>query len=506
MSGGAARRVGRALAVSGAAVAAVGVLAGPAAAHPLGNFTTNTSAALTVAPDAVAVNYVLDLAEIPALRVVQELDGDGDGAVSAAEGVTYERDECADLAAGITLALAGEALILDVEHTALHFPEGEAGLATLRLECALAAGVAWEGSATLAFADANLEGRSGWREVTATGDAAALLDSDVPQRSSSDRLRRYPQDRLAAPLDVRAATLLVRSGGAQAAQDGGVGVTPPEGLGVARLADGFTRLVAARELTLGVGALAVLTALALGGLHALAPGHGKTVMAAYLLGKQASARQLLGLALTVAVTHTLGVLVLGAVVGVTEILAPDRLYAWLGVASGLLFALVGVTLLRGSVRGRHHPHIHEPVPAGAAAHDHGHDHDHDCGHPHGHEHGAFHGHGHAAGGRGVGWRGLIAPGLAGGLVPTPSALVVLLGGMTLDRTWFGVLLVLAYGVGMAALLVSTGWVLLHARDRLAARATTGRLAEVARVLPVATAALLVIGGLAIATRAATAAL
>ena len=106
----------------------------------------------------------------------------------------------------------------------------------------------------------------------------------------------------------------------------------------------------------------------------------------------------------------------------------------------------------------------------------------------------------------MGWRGLIAPGLAGGLVPTPSALVVLLGGMTLDRTWFGVLLVLAYGVGMAALLVSTGWVLLHARDRLAARATTGRLAEVARVLPVATAALLVIGGLAIATRAATAAL
>jgi len=121
------------------------------------------------------------------------------------------------------------------------------------------------------------------------------------------------------------------------------------------------------------------------------------------------------------------------------------------------------------------------------------------------ERGGRHG-GRGAPRRQVGWRALIAPGLAGGLVPTPSALVVLLGGVALDRTWFGVLLVIAYGVGMAGVLVGAGWVLLHARGRLAARATTGRLAEVARVLPVATAALLVVGGLAIATRAAAAGL
>lgn len=484
------RAAWRAALVTGAAVAAVAALAGPAAAHPLGNFTTNTSAALTVGPDSVAVDYVLDLAEIPALRVVQELDADGDGAVSTTEGAAFQRDECANLAAGMTLSLDGEALALEVERTALHLPEGEAGLATLRLECALAADAAWEGSATLAFADANLDGRAGWREVSATGDGTTLQDSDVPRRSSSDHLRRYPQDRLAAPLDVRAATLVVRRGAAPVAQDGDAGTPASEGAGVARLADGFTRLVAARELTLGLGALAALTAVGLGGLHALAPGHGKTVMAAYLLSRQANARQLLGLALTVAVAHTLGVLILGAVVGVTEVLAPDRLYAWLGMASGLLFALVGLTLLRGALRGRHGHH--------GDGHHHGHEHAHGDGHDHSHD--------HVARGREVGWRGLIAPGLAGGLVPTPSALVVLLGGMALDRTWFGVLLVLAYGVGMAGVLVGAGWVLLHARGRLAARGVTGRLAGVARALPVATAALLVLGGLAIATRAAAAGL
>lgn len=450
--------------------AALALPAAPAAAHPLGNFTTNSSANLVVTPLAVEVGYVVDLAEIPALRVVQRLDGDGDGAVSPGEGADYERAECGALARGIDLRIDDRPLAARVASTALAFPPGQAGLATLRLECALVAdlGVGWEGERAITFADANLDGRTGWREVTAMGSGTFLTASDVPAISPTDQLRAYPADRLAAPLDTRSARVSARV--APGWRGGGTVREPaPASNPLAGLTGAFTGLVGVRDLTVGIAALAIAAALGLGALHALAPGHGKTVMAAYLLGRDAGARQVASLALTVAVAHTAGVLVLGALLGVTEIVAPDRLYAWLGIASGLLFTVVGLTLLR---QARRHAHHHE----------------------HEHEHPQ----------RRLGWRSFLAPGLAGGLVPTPSALVVLLGGIALDRTWFGILLVVAYGLGMGAVLVAAGWALSHARGSLSARATSPRLARAVAVLPTATATLLVLAGLGLAVRAAVA--
>lgn len=473
------RHSGRAAAAAGKlslclllAVITVSLAPAPAVAHPLGNFTTNVYAGIVVRPDAVAVDYVLDLAEVPALRVVQRLDADADGTVSSAEGAPYERQQCDRLAGGLVLDVDGNRASLDGEPGSLSFPPGQAGLVTLRLECTISGPIsAGRGQRVIAVKDTNLADRIGWREMVANGDGMTLVDSTVPDNSVSDRLRSYPQDRIASPLDVTSAALTVRPGAAATGLPATV-VPGPVGRSFDRFTTAFTDLVAAQDLTLGLGLIGLLLAIGLGGLHAVAPGHGKTVMAAVIVSREGTPRQALGLGMTVAVTHTLGVLLLGVVFTFTAVLSPERLYAWLGVASGLLFATVGLTLLRGALLRRRSRTIHEP-------------------------------HVHAtdlaiAGPR---WR-MVVPGLAGGLVPSPSALLVLLGGIALGRAWFGVALVAAYGIGMACVLVGAGWLLNRARGRLSRRASSGRLARVLDSLPVVTAGLVVGAGLFIAARAA----
>jgi len=481
----------RGLAVAALVAVVLVAPAGVAAAHPLGNFTTNTYAGLVVSADTVGVDYVLDLAEVPAFQVIDRLGREEDGQVSDRAARRYEAEQCRDIAAGVELDVDGAPALLRVAATDLSFPPGQAGLDTLRLECRLVAATgALDGERTVTLVDGNFPRRLGWREVTATGDGATLSATDVPARTISDRLRSYPEDLLQSPLDRREANVVARPGGAP-----GVGVLPADpGAsvvgGLERLATSFTTLVATQELTAAFALAATGMAVVLGALHAVAPGHGKTVIAAYLVGSRGTSRQALGLGLTVAVTHTAGVFALGVLLSASQTVAPERLYPYLGLASGLLFSGVGALLLRRALHARRHGH----------GHDHGHGHGHD--HGHGQDHG--HAHGDAlrapAGSAPLGWRSLLAPGLAGGLVPSPSALVVLLGGIALGRAWFGVTLVVAYGIGMAATLVGAGYLLLRARTRFEARPSTGLLLRAWTVLPVATAGLIVAGGLVIAAR------
>ena len=298
-----------------------------------------------------------------------------------------------------------------------------------------------------------------------------LASSDVPRRSPTQLLRDYPDDAV-APQRVTSASFTVEPGAATV-----VGATsadgPQEGTGLWATVEEWTGawsgLVARQQLSVGVVALGAVLALVLGAGHALAPGHGKTVMAAYLVGERGTTRQALGLGLTVATTHTLGVVVLGVVLSVTQTLTPDRLYPVLGAISGGLFAAVGVGLLVRTLRRRGHRH---------AADDHHH-------HPHG-----------------LTWRGLVLPGLAGGMVPSPSALVVLLGGAALGRAWLGVGLVLLYGMGMAATLVGVGWGAARMRDGLRTRITGGspRWEAIARAIPIAMSVVMILGGLALGLR------
>jgi nickel/cobalt transporter (NicO) family protein len=165
------------------------------------------------------------------------------------------------------------------------------------------------------------------------------------------------------------------------------------------------------------------------------------------------------------------------------------LLAWLGVTSGLLIATIGAALLRPQLRRRVIvlPAEEPALVSSAVGHGHG----------HGHGHGA--GHGHAAGPVEARSRAsLVAMGVAGGLVPSPSALVVLLGAIGLGRTFFGILLVFCYGLGMAATLTAVGLLLVRLRDRI----DVDRFSGVSRWTPAVTAALVLVVGLALAARAA----
>jgi nickel/cobalt transporter (NicO) family protein len=471
------------LAALAAALAVAG--AAPAAAHPLGNFTVNSHSGLRVGPDRLVVDYVLDLAEIPAFQTRQAIDGDRDGTVSGAEAAGWRDRECPRLAGGLRATVDGRALPLQVTASTLAFPRGVGGLPTLRLECALAARLPAGGDHRLAYADGNQAGRVGWREVTATGDGATLEATDVPASSASARLTAYPEDQLRSPLDQRTAAVRFRPGGPRAGQQGGTGAVAAAARGgVDRATAAFTALVAERRLSPGFGLLALALAVALGAAHALAPGHGKTVMAAYLVGLRGTLRQAATIGATVTVTHTAGVLLLGLLLSASRAVASERVYPWLGLASGLLLAAVGLTLAARALRGHRHPHPHD--------------------HPHEHGPGG-HAHTGSGAGRPLGRRGLVALGLAGGLVPSPSAVVVLLGGIALGHAWFGVALVLAYGAGMAATLTGVGLLLAHLRTRVDRRLSVpagSPLARAGRLLPVATASVIVAVGLALAAQGA----
>jgi nickel/cobalt transporter (NicO) family protein len=488
--------------------------AGTAAAHPLGNFTRNQYTGLRLLPDRVEVDYVVDMAEIPAFQTRQEIDANGDQTVSPAEAAAWRDASCPRLAAGLVLRLAGRRLGLATVTSRLSFPPGAGGLPTLRLECGLAsARGAARGAGTLTLINRNYPDRLGWREITAAGDGTTVTSSDVPAASPSARLTGYPQDQLRSPLDQRSARVSFRAGGAAGgAAPAAVGQDAPRRVAVPMAVDratrAFTELVARQRLGPAFALLAVALALGLGALHALAPGHGKTIMAAYLLGLRSSLSQALLVASTVTLTHTAGVLALGIALSVSTALAPERLYPWLGLASGLLLASVGVTLLRRALRAGPHPHPHPPghhTHAPAADDPPGHVHAPGQGH---HAHAPGHGRSHR---RSPGWRSLVSVGFAGGLVPSPSALVVLLGAIALGRAWFGVLLVLAYGAGMALTLTGAGLLLVRVRavldrrgaGRVRARPRLG-LARLSRALPLASAATIVVVGLFLAVQGASA--
>ena len=499
-----AYRLAGAVALAGAVLLAGSPGAGAAELprHPLGNATTNQYVGVRVAPDRVSIDYVLDLAELPAYQLCAARFGSAGCRPAPAQVMPAAAAQCAEIASQLAVRAGSRPLPLVVDRSSLAFPPGAAGLLTARFECVLSAPVRLAAGAAVQVDNRAYPGTVGWREITAIGDRMTLRSSTAPAGSSSDRLARYPDELLSSPPDQRVVDLVVSPGGPAAAEPGGAGGagTPagPATRGVDRLSIAYTTLIARQDLTIGFALLAVALAVGLGCLHALAPGHGKTVMAAYLVGARGSARQAMSIGLTVAATHTVGVLVLGTVLSASAAVAPERVYPWLGMASGLLLALVGIGMLRRAIGAVRH----------ARAHAHGHAHGHDLGHHHSSGHAHPHPHPHPHGGApaaaGPRLRSLIGMGVAGGLVPSPSALLVLLGGIALGRPWFGLLLVVAYGLGMAGLLTGIGLLLARSRALLDRRARTRtgtrrwRLANVlARALPIGTAALVLVVGLGV---------
>ncbi|SNT10816.1 nickel transporter [Actinacidiphila glaucinigra] len=528
------RRTAAAAAAAAAGAALALLPAGQAQAHPLGNFTVNRYDGLVAAPGVLRIDHVEDLAEIPAAQAVPAIDRDGDRTPDRAELADWAEARCDAAARGARATVGGRREPVAVRRATAAVRPGQAGLTTLRVECRMTARLPSGEPVSLEYRPADVATGPGWREITARGDRVTLHDADVPGESVSRRLTAYPKDLLSSPADERAAGFRLTPGGPALAAEGDspatAGVLPR---GADRWTRALTDLVSRHALTPGFAALALLTALALGAMHALAPGHGKTLMAAAAAaGGRRSRRDMVALGASVTVTHTLGVFALGLLVTTGSAAAPSVI-GWLGVASGVLVAGAGAALLRRAWRLRGHHH----------GHGHGHDHHHDHGHGHGpHQHG--HPHQHPAPSPGTAaqaapaavltaerpaprppvhthphphththeprptLRGTILLGFAGGLVPSPSAVVVLVGAAALGQAWFGFLLVLAYGAGLAITLTAAGFAVVRL-GRLAGKASAmrvrgGLFTAARRLAPLATASVVLVLGCGLVLRAALA--
>jgi nickel/cobalt transporter (NicO) family protein len=415
-----------------------------ATAHPLGNFTINRFSRVEVSGHRLYVRYVLDMAEIPTFQA---------GRIDAH---AYARR----IARNARLVVDGRAARLVPLGTALAHPRGAAGLHTTRLEVILT-GPTLNGRASIFYRDNNYKDRIGWKEIVIGPKA----------RSTSEELRSYPKDLLQSPLDITS----VRT---QLAPAGGPDLPPALSTGKTleapdRVADaGFASLIGRHHLS----ALVILASLAAaffwGMAHALSPGHGKTIVAAYLVGRRGTPWHAAALGAIVTATHTIGVFALGLItLALSQFIVPEQLYPWLNLFSGVLVVAIGATVFRTRFRHRH-------------SHSHSHDHRGEVRGP------------------GPGTRpsrgSLLAVGISGGLLPCPSALVVLLAAISLHRVAFGMLLIVAFSAGLALSITGIGLVAVFAKQIFKRASFDGRLI---RLLPAASALVILAAGLAMTVRA-----
>ena len=517
----------------------------PASAHPLGNFSVNIYNGIVVAPDEVRIDHVIDVAEIPTVQAMPTMDADGDGRVAASELASFARGRCAESITSLSLTVGGTAVPLSVQSSDAALVDGQAGLSTTRIECVVRGSLTISGRDDLTFRDDNAAGDVGWREVTLQGDRVTVSDADVPTTSSSAVLTSYPASQQASPLRTDTASAVISPGGVALAASA-IGSAPTSGTtpwqwGANLLASVSSTASGPLGMT-----VAVLVALVVGALHALAPGHGKSLVAFALAGRQERAgRAAITVGATVTATHTASVLALGLLVAGATSVVPGSLFSAISVVTGAMVLVLGLGLLWNALRHSGHGHTH------GQRHGHGHTHGHDHAHGPSHWHGPSHRHDddpredpredpghshprsngpvpdsldvHASTGTSVAVlepghthkadevalptsrRGvLVTLGVTGGLLPSPSAVIVLLAAVAAGRAWYGVLLVLAFGVGMALTLAGVGFAVLRGQGRLLAMAERSPSPWVNRVLhrlPAVTASAVVVAGAVLLARA-----
>jgi nickel/cobalt exporter len=385
-----------------AALAAVLLLPATASAHPLGNFSVNHQARISVSADRVDVRYILDAAEIPTLQ----------------KSIADPRTE---VARELKLTVDGRAVALTPGRETRSNPLGQGGLKTTRVELQLSAPVT--NPRTVELVDSTYDGRVGWKAIVAVPGDGTAVRSSAPASDPTNGLRRYPEDLLESPQDLRSASFAVAPGaGTLDAPGAKTGGGDSAGGGFESILDGERVLL-----------LLLVAAFGWGAVHALSPGHGKAMVAAYLVGTKGKPRDAVALGGIVTATHTVGVFALGLVtLGLSQYILPEDLFPYLNLFSGLLVVAVGAGVLRRHLKKRHHDHHHH----GPGHHHHHHEHDR---------------------------KGLLAMGAAAGLIPCPSALVVLLGAISQDQIALGMLLIVAFSLGLAATLTALGLAVVYAR-------------------------------------------
>ena len=519
-----------------------------ASAHPMGNFSVNHYSKIDLLTDRVSIQYFIDLAEIPAYQEMQQGELRADPKDPAV--IQYVAGRGQELSRGLSLTVNDQRLALRLISSGLIFPPGAGGLPTMKMgfvyEAGYPSGVDVS-QVKLHYADNNFPGHTGWKEIIAVASAGTLLSSTVPGSDRSNELNNYPTDLLNGPPQNLEASLVARlqpvavtsstvaaktaghvlstaftaahnAGATVAAPTGrpaaivkrsdvpqkGVSTLPAEAMGLKKAAQAvtlrpnqqqtprnrFTELIAAPHLSLWFLFTAAIIAMGLGALHALEPGHGKTIVAAYLVGSRGTAAHALLLGLIVTASHTAGVFALGAItLYASRYIVPEQLYPWLGLFSGFMIAGLGCYMALRRLAGTAVEHSHTP------------------GQPN--HHWSFFQRGNenresedvrsSAPAGSVSLGQLFTLGITGGIIPCPAALIVLLSAFALHRIGLGFLLIVAFSIGLAAVLIGFGMLMVFARQFMSRMAIDGPLTR--RWLPVASSMFVTVLGIGLILQA-----
>ena len=513
-------------------------------AHPMGNFSINHYSKITIGQKSIEILYLVDMAEIPTYQDMRQFDlapKSDDPSVSR-----YLEKQEAILDAGLSLESDGHPVQLKTTERRVTFAEGAGGLPTMKIGFLFRGQVdLTAGTHDLSYADNNFAGRAGWKEIVAVGNGAEILSSSAPATDRSDELTYYSSDALNSPpqqlsASINYRTLTADTGGrastpttetlasrmrSEAASTAIVltrsqgsstpsallnrnGVQPSDRWAVAASTvappipaeraqktprSRFTELISTqRNLSFWFLFSAALIAASLGALHAMEPGHGKTMVAAYLVGSRGTPKHAVLLGIVVTAAHTSGVFLLGGVtLFASRYIVPEQLYPWLGAISGLSVAGLGVFIFLRHLTGETGEHSHTPGERHShwflsmfteAASNTSESRDTTSGDSKQSE-------------RALSLRELCILGITGGIVPCPAALVVLLSAFSLHRIGFGLFLITAFSVGLAGVLVVVGLTMVYAKRLISSQMQIG--SKPLRYLPLLSSAFMVALGLGI---------
>jgi nickel/cobalt exporter len=519
----------------------------PASAHPMGNFSVNHYSKLTLESDRIRVTYFIDLAEIPTYQELQQANIPSTSIdPSSAAVLNYVTARGTELARGLLLDVEGKALSLRLVSSGVIFPPGAGGLPTMKMGFVYEAAYSSTSSSldgqnlSIHYTDNNYPGHTGWKEIIALASAGSLLRSSVPTTDRSAELSNYPTDLLtgppqdleasfsvsltppatvanAEPLRLSRQSVAPATRGATtfnpAKDEAKIAVKQSASRSVSafsRLAvhapspspqmhlqdnlqqtprSRFTELIQAQNLSVWFLFTAALIAIGLGGLHALEPGHGKTIVAAYLVGSKGTPRHAFLLGLIVTVSHTAGVFALGAVtLYASRYIVPEQLYPWMGALSGVTIAGLGCYMLLRRLTGTATDHSH----AQGSSQTHWKFWERRAGN----ETGEIQVPGVVSPVQSVTLTQLFTLGITGGIIPCPAALIVLLSAFALHRIGLGLFLIVAFSVGLASVLIGFGMLMVYARRFMSRFKSDGPLTK--RWLPAVSSSFITVLGLTLA--------
>ncbi len=508
-------------------------------AHPMGNFSVNHYARIEFTPEGANLLFVLDLAEIPTFELMQKW-----GAAPGAAASDMQRQAVAqarEWSHQLHVSVNGKSVAPIFEGANLTLTDGAGGLPVAHIRTRLKVPAA---GGTLRYEDGTYPDRTaGWKEVVVTAKGGAAIEKTT--QGSQDRsagLTAYPQDAtVAPPQDLTASVSWTGEPGSKrivtqvtpapapvpvpaftpppAAKPAPVAATAPtvaepNAMGAVTRGDFLSRALQGREIGWGLGLICIAVAFWFGALHALEPGHGKTMVAAYLVGSRGTPKHAILLGSIVTFTHTVSVFFLGLVtLFLSRYIMADLLSKILGILSGLTIVWIGAMLLFARVKSLRRAAARSRTAARRNEYAEEHVHVHASGGPpHSHGRGVTHSHGgstHTHGGHArshvpegeVSLKNLIVLGASGGLVPCPSALVLLLSAISIGRAGFGLLLLVSFSLGLALVLMATGLLVLYARNLFPERAG-GASNPFFRVMPVISAAVILLIGIVLTGNAA----